>query len=154
MTEIEKQGEYGEELVNKFLENEYGMKVYRNPNKFGSWDTIAITPNGEAMTIQIKACTRFITKNSFRFHVGPTGKAFETIRHCDHLICVIRNADTMKDKKYGGKIVKIRDHTKYQLAADGTLWIPTNETTTEVIGEISAKELAKLDSFKTSKNIL
>lgn len=153
MTEEEKQGEYGEVIVNKFLENELGMKVYRNPNKYGSWDTIAIKDD-KAMTVQIKACTRFITKDSFRFHIGKTGKSFETIRHCDHLICVIRNPPSMVDYKYAGKIVKIKDHWKYDISRDGTLWIPSNPSTTEIIGEITEEELRILSSFKTSKNTL
>jgi hypothetical protein len=154
MTEIEKQGEYGEVLVNKFLTEKLGTRIIRNPDKYGTWDSMAVDGKGVEHTFQIKACTRYITKKSFRFHIGPTGRALDTIKQCDHLICVVRNPPTMKDWQYAGKIVRILDHTKYNLSSDGTLWIPSNDKTTEVLGSITAEELAHLDSFKTSKNVL
>jgi hypothetical protein len=150
ITEEEAQGEYGERLVNSFFEKNKFI-VESNPDKYGTWDT-RITENIEdalPQTIQIKTCTRFVTKRSFRFHIGYTGKAFETIKSCDHLICVIRNPPTMFDHEYGGSIVKILDHKKYKMSRDKNLWIPSNKDTTKILHWISPEELTELDSFKT-----
>lgn len=142
------QGEYGERLVNKFFK-EGGWEVFTNINPHAEIDT-AIMKDGITESLQIKSCTRFVTKNSFRFPVGVTGISYQAMLNADHLICVIRHPDGINDP-WAGKIVKILNHKSLEVARDRTIWVPTNDKTTEIIGEISEQELRHLCSFRTGK---
>ena len=148
-TEREAQGEYGELLVNEFYKQK-GCKVSRNPNKFGTWDT-TITSASNQRSVQIKACVRFCTKDKIGLHIGPSLQAYKTIQDCDDLICVIRHPFNYTDRKYAGKIIKVKNHKQYRVSKDGNFWFPTNDETVEVIGSISDEELDILSSFETSR---
>ena len=150
MTEIERQGEFGEQVVADLFRST-GCQVFKNPDKYGTWDLI-IEKGGVAQTAQIKTTVRFLKKNSFRFHIGKTGRAYETIRHCDLLIAVVRNPENyLTDREYGGKIVMIKNHRDFKMSSDGSLWIPSNKDTTKIIGDLTEEQLRTVDSFKTGK---
>ena len=148
MTEIEKQGEFGEQIVSNFFKST-GCQVFKNPDKYGTWDLI-VEKNGIAQTVQVKTTVRFVKRNTFRFHIGTTGKAYETIQHCDLLIAVVRNPENYyADREYGGKIVMIKNHRDFKMSNDVSLWIPSNDNTTKIIGELTQEQLKTVDSFKT-----
>lgn len=149
-TEAAAQGEYGELLVNQFFrDNSY--EVLRNQDKYGTWDTKITNIFGDTETVQIKACSRFLKYNSFKFHIGKSQTSYDTMRECDHLICVVRHPHEFTDYDYGGAIVKVLHHKKYKVEKDGCLWIKTNNKSIKVLGEITTEELKNLSSFNTHR---
>lgn len=150
-TEYHKQGYWGEMYIKDFLERA-GWLVYMNPDQYGGWDMIKVDKTtGKSSTIQVKTLVRYVTRGYFGIKDGVMGQTIKNLKSCDELILVVRNPNSIDDREYKGKVLKVKNHKNFTL--NGKEYIIPSEAENFVhLSTLSYDELQQVNSHKTYRN--
>ena len=159
-TELSRQGYWGEFYVYQYLkQNADRMNITNirfSKNEYGSVDLFFNYKDGKKIgkqvKVQVKTLTRYQKGNFFKITIGPTGAAFDAIQECDVLILVTREPRSTiinEDREWGGKLLFVKNHRKYELASDKNLYIPALEENFIKLQDLWPEHLAQVNSFKS-----
>ena len=159
-TELSKQGYWGEFYVYQYLKNnseKLGITNVRfSRNEYGSVDLFFNYKDGKkigkTVKVQVKTLTRYQKGNFFRISIGATGEAYKAIQECDILMLVTREPKSTiitEDKEWGGKLLFVKNHRRYELSDDGYVYIPALKENFIKLQDLWPEHLNQVNSFKS-----